>query len=179
MHQHVVLFLTDGLLTYYDPRRFGSFEILNGPVTQIEQGVEPLQEELSANYLYQKSSSSSASIKSLIMNNKVVVGIGNIYACESLWRARILPSRIARECMESEINVLVPVIKDILQRAISAGGSTIKDYRKGDGIGGLFQLEHSVYGRNGVMCRDGGCSGIIIKTSLAGRATYHCPICQT
>lgn len=164
------------LVTYHDTRRFGSFEVIEGRPNKIELGVEPLTEEFSSSYLYKKSSKSSSMIKNIIMNNKIVVGVGNIYACESLWHAKIIPTKLGRDCTLEEISFLVDKIKDVLNRAILAGGSTIKDYRIEGTSKGNFQLEHQVYGKEHKKCPR--CSGIIHKTVIAGRATYYCCLCQ-
>ena len=112
------------------------------------QGPEPLGNEFNTPYLHSKLKGKSASIKSALLDQRIVSGLGNIYVCESLWRAGINPNRISGKVTRKKIDVLVPIIRDVLQEAISAGGSSLKDHRQTNGDLGYFQHSFAVYGRD-------------------------------
>lgn len=180
-HDHLDLILTNGKrLRYHDPRRFGSWLWCNTPVEQHSLlkslGPEPLSDQFDAHYLAHQLATRKTAIKQLIMDNAIVVGVGNIYASESLFRARIAPTRSGNSLTESEVQHLVTTIKETLHEAIAAGGSTLKDYVDSDGREGYFMINSYVYGRADQPCR---LCGTTIKTIRQGqRATFYCPQCQ-
>lgn len=189
-HDHVVMTTEAGaVVTYNDPRRFGYMLLL--PEATLDEhslfaglGVEPLGNELSADYLAAKARGRKADLKAFLMDQRIVAGLGNIYVCEALHRARLDPSRAAA-CLASAAGKptiraerLVPAISSVLQDAITAGGSTLRDYRRADGSTGGFQHAFSVYGREGEACLTPGCRGIVQRSVQAGRSTFYCGKCQ-
>lgn len=179
-HDHVDIQFANGkLLRFNDPRRFGSFIINRQGLAHellCKLGPEPLSEDFSADYLYQVAKARKAAIKAVIMNSHVVVGVGNIYAQEALFKAAIHPNRAANKISKARIAELVDAIKIILQAAIKAGGSTLKDFTKSDGKPGYFQHSHSVYGRQDEPCLN--CSRPLKHMQLAQRSTVYCGYCQ-
>jgi formamidopyrimidine-DNA glycosylase len=180
-HDHVVFHFKSGLtLVFNDPRRFGVLEILRKPANSKwlnHLGREPLAEDFSAEYLFSESRRIKAPVKNFIMDQKRVVGVGNIYASEALFRAAIKPTRQAGKITKAEAVRLVKAIKTVLLEAIAAGGSTIRDYKNGNGESGQFQQRFAVYGRAGEKCVR--CGGTVKSKFLAGRNTYWCPSCQS
>ncbi|MDK4681080.1 bifunctional DNA-formamidopyrimidine glycosylase/DNA-(apurinic or apyrimidinic site) lyase [Kingella negevensis] len=180
-HDHADFIFEDGtLLRYHDPRRFGAILWLAGVAEHHELlrnlGVEPLSDEFTAEYLFSKLQGKNRAIKLMIMDNAVVVGVGNIYANESLFQAAILPNRPAKLVSKEECADLVVAIKQILQRSIETGGSTLRDFVDSDGKSGYFQQEYKVYGRDGESCLK--CGGLIEKSVLGQRGTFYCANCQ-
>ncbi len=179
-HDHFALCFANGMcMRLNDPRRFGSVLFTkNGAHPLLDNlGVEPLSALFDDNYLYQASRQKQQSIKAFVMNSRVVVGVGNIYACESLYAARILPKRRAGSISKQRYARLTEVIKRILTEAIEAGGTTLQDFSKVDGTPGYFAQKLSVYGRAGECCP--ACSGKIRKITQHQRTTFYCPKCQT
>lgn len=179
-HDHVDLVLNNGkILRYTDPRRFGAWLWEKEPATSrlfTHLGPEPLSDKFNATWLHQKSKNKKTAIKSWIMDNRLVVGVGNIYASESLYMAGISPDRIANQLDESEAGRLVECIKQVLLRSIEQGGTTLRDFLQTDGKPGYFAQQLNVYGRAGEPCR--GC-GTPIQTGRHGqRTTYWCSVCQ-
>ena len=189
-HDHAVMHLADGtIITYNDPRRFG-FMLLLG-AEEIERhalfkslGVEPLSEGLTTAYLAGRAHQRKTGMKSFLMDQRHVAGLGNIYVCEALFRAGVSPllpaSRLAgrRAVPNARCEVLVPMIRDVLADGIKAGGSTLRDYRQTDGESGRFQKEFRVYGREGQDCVRPGCGGVVRRSVQQGRSTFWCPKCQ-
>ena len=182
-HTHAVFELTDGRqFRFIDPRRFGRlFSIecdeLNEHPFLSKLGVEPLSDDVNlAKHLFQSSRSRSQAVKVFLMDSSVAVGIGNIYASESLWRAKINPHISAKQLTSKMYAVLSRQIISVLSEAILAGGTTLKDYRNKDGNPGYFQTNLAVYGREAKPCLK--CAALIVKTTQAARSTYQCPICQ-
>ncbi|PIR31981.1 MAG: DNA-formamidopyrimidine glycosylase [Alphaproteobacteria bacterium CG11_big_fil_rev_8_21_14_0_20_44_7] len=176
-HDHVVFELDDGSeMVFNDARRFG-LVTLGGDDLFAHLGVEPLSEEFDTDYLYAKLSNKSAPVKNIIMNQEVVVGVGNIYASEALFRSGILPSRAANKIKHKECELLVQNIKAVLREAIASGGSTLRDYVRSSGDLGYFQHSHKVYGREGEACVS--CSSEIKMMRQAGRSSFYCSICQS
>ena len=180
-HDHVEIQFDNGqLLRYSDPRRFGAILWTTEPIEQhkllAHLGPEPLSDQFDSTYLFQQTRSRKCSIKTLIMNGKVVVGVGNIYASESLFLAKIHPKTTANKLNKKQCVLLVEAIKTILEKAIKAGGTTLKDFRKSDGNPGYFSQELNVYGRKGEACTQ--CDGIIEHYKELQRATFFCPNCQ-
>nr|WP_314900760.1 bifunctional DNA-formamidopyrimidine glycosylase/DNA-(apurinic or apyrimidinic site) lyase [uncultured Deefgea sp.] len=180
-HDHIDLILSNGKrLRYHDPRRFGSWLWCDTPSNQHPLlkalGPEPLSSDFDAAYLFAKLRARKTAIKQLIMDNAMVVGVGNIYASESLFRARIAPTRSGNSLSLPEVTLLVIAIKETLHEAIAAGGSTLKDYVDSDGREGYFMINSYVYGRAEQPCR---LCGTTIKTIRQGqRATFFCTQCQ-
>jgi len=182
-HDHLCLVLTDNErmeLRFNDTRRFGSIQVLTPDQDEALHfaalGPEPLQGEFSADYLADKGGRRSQPVKNFLMDSRVVVGIGNIYASEILHEARISPLRPTNQVSALEWKSIVTQTRSVLTRAIAAGGSTIADFVNAGGKPGYFQLELKVYGRHGKPCLR--CGAMIVKETLAGRSTYRCEGCQ-
>ncbi|MDN5248080.1 MAG: bifunctional DNA-formamidopyrimidine glycosylase/DNA-(apurinic or apyrimidinic site) lyase [Wolbachia endosymbiont of Tyrophagus putrescentiae] len=179
-HDHVVFFFSDhNSIVFNDPRRFGLIIVLNRE--QVinffsNLGVEPLTDKFNAGYLHELLKSRKANIKSVLMDNKLIVGVGNIYASESLFRARISPLRQAKDLGYSECVKLTDEVKNTLKDAITAGGSTFRDYMQPSGSIGHFQNNFYVYGRDKKPCKT--CHNTIKLIRQNGRSTYFCEICQ-
>ena len=172
-HTHLIATLASGReLRFVDPRRFGRLEVRHdsfaGP------GTEPLQ--VSAEELTQLFRKSKAPIKAALLNQKLLHGVGNIYADESLFRAEIRPRRRACTVTRAEYVKLHRALQEVLNEAIVAGGSSISDYVDADGEEGFFQFQHRVYGREGERCLK--CKTPIKKIVVGGRGTHYCPRCQ-
>lgn len=182
-HDHVVLQFSDhqgqiSELRYHDPRRFGCILWLeNGTHTLLSKlGPEPLDSAFDAEYLASKLSGKNTAIKVALMDNAVVVGVGNIYATESLFNTGIHPARPASSLQKPEIEKLVLEIKRILQQSIDLGGSTLRDYTNAMGENGYFQQTLLAYGRAGELCVN--CDSELENLKLGQRASVFCPQCQ-
>lgn len=181
-HDHLIFYLDHNLqLVFNDARRFGMVYVF--PASNLAEqkilknfGVEPLSEEFNAEYLLQKLSSKRVPIKTALMENNVVVGIGNIYASESLFLAKIHPQKLGNTLSYMEIGNLIKAIKVVLEKAISAGGTSLKDFVSGENRPGYFKQELLVYGRAKQACYQ--CNEEIIKIKQAGRASFYCLNCQ-
>jgi len=180
-HDHFDIHFTDGhVLRLCDPRRFGAVLWLEGnPLLHpllASLGVEPLEDTFNGAYLYRQTRSRSVPIKNVIMDSHLVVGVGNIYASESLFRSRISPKTPANKLSKPRCERLVAEIKATLQDALNAGGSSLRDFFGADGNPGYFQQSYFVYGRTGETCR---VCGTPIKAIKQGqRSTFYCPVCQ-
>lgn len=180
-HDHLDFQFSSGkTLRFTDPRRFGAALWTTGDAQQHvllhELGPEPLSDDFSGDYLYRCSRGRRLSIKAFIMDSKVVVGVGNIYANEALFLARIRPGRAAGRTTRADCERLVAQIKVVLAKAIAAGGTTLRDFIGGDGKPGYFKQELLVYGRGGEPCVQ---CGVPLKLIRQGqRATVYCPDCQ-
>lgn len=180
-HDHFDLKFEDGrVIRLRDPRRFGAVLWLDNPPMQhallVSLGPEPLEPSFNADYLYAQLANRSASIKTSIMDAHIVVGVGNIYASESLFRARIHPETPAKALSVAQCALLVQEIKSTLQAALEAGGSSLRDFFGADGNPGYFQQTYTVYGRTGEPCRV--CSQPIQNIRLGQRSTFYCAHCQ-
>jgi formamidopyrimidine-DNA glycosylase len=180
-HDHFDMIVENGhILRYTDPRRFGAILWTEYPIEAHplfnHLGPEPLTEAFEDTYLLANSRNRRCSAKTLIMDGKVVVGVGNIYANEALFMAGINPRKIANQLTTKDCEKLVTAIKAILAKAIKAGGTTLKDFRQSDGKPGYFAQELSVYGRQGEACVH--CGNEIEHYKEAQRATFYCPKCQ-
>ena len=140
--------------------------------------VGPEPTELDPAALHEQLRGRSAPIKSLLMDQRIVAGLGNIYACEALFRAGIDPRRAAGRISRARIARLVVSIRNVIDEAVAAGGSTLRDYARPDGELGYFSARFSVYDREGEACRTPGCRGTVARIVQAGRSTFHCPRCQ-
>jgi len=179
-HEHVDIELESGLaLGYTDPRRFGALLGSQAPLHHellARLGPEPLGEEFDGERLYQLSRGKQLAVKPFIMDNAVVVGVGNIYATEALFAAGIDPRRPAGSIARARYLRLGEAIKRILAQAIECGGTTLRDFVGGDGKPGYFQQELFVYGRAGEFCKS--CGSTLRETRLGQRASVYCPRCQ-
>lgn len=181
-HTHVIFHFEDGTeLRYKDVRQFGTMhvfalgtEFASEPLSGL--GVEPLGEEFTAKVLIQRLAHRSAPIKPLLLNQKYIVGLGNIYVDEALYLARIHPQRAALSLKKNEWCTLHEAIVSTLQSAVDAGGTSIKSYVNGQGEMGMFQQELQAYGQDGQACER--CNTLIKKIVLGGRGTHFCPKCQ-
>ncbi len=183
-HDHVVLDMANGTrITFNDPRRFGAMDLLDTATAQshpllADIGPEPLGNEFNESYLKDRLKSRRSPIKTALLDQKLVAGLGNIYVCESLYRAKISPETLALNVAAKKMNALVPIIRDVLLQAIDAGGSSLKDFRQADGELGYFQHVFDVYGREGDACHGSNCTAHIARIVQAGRSTFYCPSCQ-
>jgi formamidopyrimidine-DNA glycosylase len=183
-HDHVV-FDTDApaRIVFTDPRRFGLMMIVETASLELHKlfkglGVEPLSKQFDADYLKETLRNKKTPIKSALLDQRVIAGLGNIYVCEALWRARISPRRQAARVRAAQLDVLAPAIKDVLREAVRAGGSSLRDHRQTNGELGYFQKMFAAYDREGEPCMRRGCHGRIKRIVQAGRSTFYCPTCQ-
>ena len=180
-HDHAVIELSNGAYWIYnDPRRFGVIDFVAKSdfhfVRFAELGIEPLSQEFTGQYLWQQLRGKDCALKSAIMDQRVVVGVGNIYASEALFMAGIRPNVKAGKISLKRAENLVTAIKQVLSTAIEAGGSSISDFRHISGASGKFQNQHQVYDRADLSCRI--CATPIRKSVIVGRSTFWCPQCQ-
>lgn len=181
-HDHVDIQLSGSrVLRYTDPRRFGSIQYINDewhhhPLL-ADLGPEPLSSDFTGEYLWTQSRHRHLAIKSFIMHNRVVVGVGNIYANEALYRARIHPKRACQRISKTRLTTLVKAIKAVLSEAIECGGTTLRDFRDPHGKPGYFRMSLDVYGRAGDPCK--ACQAPIRQLVIGQRSTYYCALCQT
>lgn len=179
-HDHFDLVFGEVLLRYCDPRRFGCLLWMEGSTEEHpllnHLGPEPLTDLFTAEYLYQRSRKRSQAIKQFIMDSKIVVGVGNIYANESLFMARIKPIRKAGSLTRKNCEDLVRDIKFVLQRSIDQGGTTLRDFVGGDGKPGYFKQQLLVYGRGGEPCTQ--CGKALKEVRMNDRTTVYCVRCQ-
>lgn len=182
-HDHFDLVLAGQTLRFTDPRRFGVVLWQPGPPEAVEvhpllasQGIEPLSDGFTGEWLHAACARRGGPIKPVLMDSHMVVGIGNIYASESLFRAGISPLRAANRISPARHEILVRSIRETLSAAIAAGGSTIRDYVHSDGSAGWFQIEAGVYDRDGKPCVR--CEGTVKQIRQAGRSSFYCPSCQ-
>ncbi len=183
-HAHV-LFMTEAgaTVTYSDPRRFGFMGLVE--TARLDQhpwfsamGPEPLGPDFDADVLMAAFKGRKQTAKTLLLDQRVVAGLGNIYVCEALHRSGISPIKPAALISKAKIKILTVAIKDVLAEAIEAGGSTLRDYAGADGALGYFQHTFRAYGREGEPCVTPSCGGVIERTVQAGRSTFFCPVCQ-
>ncbi len=189
-HDHVVLETDAGaLVTYNDARRFGYMSLFPSAALATHPhfralGVEPLGPELTPGHLAGQAAGRRTDMKAFLMDQRIVAGLGNIYVCEALFQARISPSRSADALAgrsgrpQARTDALVAAIRSVLEAAIAAGGSTLRDYRHADGSLGYFQHAFKVYGREGEPCVTPACGGTVRRIVQAGRSTFYCPQCQ-
>ena len=183
-HAHVV-FETDAgtVVTYFDARRFGWMDLiatarLDDHPRFAALGPEPLSVAFDAAYLGRAFAGRRQGAKTLLLDQHLVAGLGNIYVCEALHRARVSPTRPAGEITPRRLAVLTKAIREVLEAAIAAGGSTLRDYAAVDGALGYFQHDFRVYDREGEPCPAPRCKGVIARAPQGGRSTFYCPVCQ-
>jgi formamidopyrimidine-DNA glycosylase len=180
-HEHFDIVLDSGVtLRYRDPRRFGALLWLKAPAEQhpllASLGPEPFDPACDARYLWRATRRRKTAIKLALMDNGLITGVGNIYANEALFRAGIRPTLPAHRLSRPRFARLIDAVRETLAEAIAKGGSTLRDYVDSDGEPGYFQLDYSVYGREGLPCRV--CGTAIKSIRQGGRATSYCPRCQ-
>jgi formamidopyrimidine-DNA glycosylase len=184
-HDHVVLEIEGGAqVTFNDARRFGSMDLwpteaLDNHRLMAGLGPEPLGNSFDGPYLADRLRGRVTPVKAVLLDQRAVAGLGNIYACEALWRAGISPLAPARDVGDMGAERLAAAVRAVLLEAIEAGGSTLRDYRRTDGELGYFQHAFAVYGREGEACRTPGCTGSVARAVQSGRSSFHCPACQT
>jgi len=180
-HDHLILETDAGRrLALNDARRFGSVDLV--PTESLDtypaftaMGPEPLGEDLTAAYLVRVLEGRIAPIKAMLLDQRIVAGLGNIYVCEALFLAGISPKRAAGQISRAKLTKLVAAIRAVLLAAIEAGGSTLRDYARPDGELGYFSKQFAVYGREGEPC---SCGGTVLRYADGGRSTFWCPTCQ-
>jgi len=189
-HDHVVFGMSNGsAIIYNDPRRFGYMDLVSAGDVETHKyfaglGVEPLSNAFSAPYLAHRGQGRTQDLKAFLLDQRIVAGLGNIYVCEALFRARLSPRRKAgtlanrHACPTQAAQRLAPAVRDVLDAAIRAGGSSLRDYAHADGSLGYFQQTFSVYGRQDYPCRREGCNGTVKRIVQAGRSTFFCGQCQ-
>lgn len=189
-HLHVLFRLKDGTeIAYFDPRRFGYMLLLDDATFDEHPlmrglGAEPLTDALNAAYLAARAAERRSDLKAFLLDQRIIAGLGNIYVAEALFRTGLKPSRPASMLAgktgkpSKHAAPLVDAIKSVLEDAITAGGSTLRDYRQADGQSGGFQAAFQVYGREGQPCVRPGCRGIVQRSIQSGRSSFHCPSCQ-
>ena len=181
-HEHIEFVFTDNTsLRYQDTRKFGRMflyekeNVFNKhPLNEL--GLEPWDKNLNANYLKEKYKSKNKEIKSILLDQSIIVGIGNIYADEILFLSKINPYKKAKDLNELELKNIIKNTKKVLEEAIKAGGTTIKSYTSEEGVHGRFQQSLFVHQRKGEKCKK--CESEIVKVVIGGRGTYYCPECQ-
>ncbi|SFQ06688.1 formamidopyrimidine-DNA glycosylase [Roseivivax halotolerans] len=183
-HDHVVFHMQNGArIIFNDPRRFGAMDLFETATAEGHPllsaiGPEPLGNAFHEDHLIAALRGRMTPIKSALLDQKIVAGLGNIYVCEALFRAGIHPVRKAGKIGRTRVASLVPVIRATLEDAIAAGGSSLRDYRRADGELGYFQHSFDVYGREGAPCRRDGCNGKVRRIVQAGRSSFYCTACQ-
>lgn len=181
-HEHVVFSLDDGTeLRYMDVRKFGKMHlILKDDIKRIgpflEMGLEPWDSNLTIEYLRGKYAKKRLPIKTVLLDQSIIVGIGNIYADEILFLSNINPNTLCKDLTDIELDNIIINTKEVLEKAIKKGGTTIRSYTSVDGVHGLFQQELYVHGKANSKCKK--CNSSIIKIKVGGRGTYYCPTCQ-
>ncbi len=183
-HDHVVFHMANGArITFNDPRRFGAMDLL--PTATAEQhkllsvlGPEPLGNDFHEQHLIDAFKGKNSPVKSALLDQGIVAGLGNIYVCEALYRGKVSPRRKAGQISAPRVAALVPIIRKVLQDAIEAGGSSLRDFRQADGELGYFQHSFDVYGREGEPCRTEGCGAEIKRITQSGRSSFYCAQCQ-
>ena len=183
-HAHVVFGTEAGeTVTYYDPRRFGYMSLIPSQELGAHPwfaglGPEPLSDDFSPEHLARAFEGRKQGPKTLLLDQRIVAGLGNIYVCEALHRARISPFKPAGRISRPRVARLVETIREVLLEAIAAGGSTLRDYAAADGALGYFQHRFRVYDREGQPCPNPGCDGNVARKVQSGRSTFYCPKCQ-
>ncbi len=183
-HDHVVFDMANGArITFNDPRRFGAMDLIETARADTHPllaklGPEPLGNRFDETCLADALAGRKTPIKSALLDQRIVAGLGNIYVCEVLYRARISPKRRAGNLSRARAAGLVGIIRDVLFDAIEAGGSSLRDFRQADGELGYFQHRFDVYDREGLPCRGAGCTGTIRRIVQSGRSSFYCTSCQ-
>ncbi|WP_170418177.1 bifunctional DNA-formamidopyrimidine glycosylase/DNA-(apurinic or apyrimidinic site) lyase [Ruegeria atlantica] len=183
-HDHVVFHMANGArITFNDPRRFGAMDLLQTETAEDHKllsvlGPEPLGNDFHEQHLIDAFRGKNTPVKSALLDQGIVAGLGNIYVCEALYRGRVSPRRKAGQISSARVAALVPIIRKVLQDAIEAGGSSLRDFRQADGELGYFQHSFDVYGREGQPCKTEGCGVPIKRITQSGRSSFYCAQCQ-
>lgn len=183
-HDHVVFDMEGGArVAFNDARRFGAMDLcatdqINEHKLIASIGPEPLGNAFHDEYLIERLKGKKMPIKTALLDQRIVAGLGNIYVCEVLLRNKTNPTQPAGQIKPAKIRQMVPIIRDVLNEAIEAGGSSLKDYRQTDGELGYFQHRFRAYGREGEPCLANGCKGKIARIVQSGRSTFYCTQCQ-
>ena len=183
-HDHVVFHMeNDTRVTFNDARRFGAMDLASTAEVKTHKmlcnlGPEPLSNYLDDTYLAAALAGRNTPIKAALLDQRLIAGLGNIYVCEVLFRAKISPMCKAKDLSKEQVGTLVPIIRTVLEEAIEAGGSSLKDYRQTGGELGYFQHSFHVYDRELQPCKHVGCGGTIARVSQSGRSSFYCPTCQ-
>ena len=183
-HDHVVFQMENGArVTFNDARRFGAMDLATTAEVENHKfltslGPEPLGNSFNEGYLKGALAGKNTPIKTALLDQRIIAGLGNIYVCEVLYRSKILPTQKAATLSKLAIGKIVSTIREVLEEAISAGGSSLKDYRQTGGELGYFQHNFQVYGREGETCKEKVCKGTIKRITQAGRSSFFCPQCQ-
>ncbi|MDG1377770.1 MAG: bifunctional DNA-formamidopyrimidine glycosylase/DNA-(apurinic or apyrimidinic site) lyase [Yoonia sp.] len=183
-HDHVVFNMAGGVrITFNDARRFGAMDLMQTGSEETfwlirDLGPEPLGNQFDEAYLIARLKGKNTPVKSALLDQRIVSGLGNIYVCEVLYRAGIHPARKAGQLSTKRVASLVPLIRDVLVEAIEAGGSSLKDYRQTDGELGYFQHRFAVYDQEGNPCPTPSCETKITRIVQSGRSSFFCPQCQ-
>ncbi|WP_281968829.1 bifunctional DNA-formamidopyrimidine glycosylase/DNA-(apurinic or apyrimidinic site) lyase [Roseovarius nanhaiticus] len=183
-HDHVVFHMASGArVTFNDPRRFGAMDMFATDEAEAHPllaklGPEPMGNSFNEDYLVAALKGKNTPIKSALLDQRLIAGLGNIYVCEALYRAGISPRRRAGNIGAARAASLVPIIRDVLRDAIQAGGSSLRDFRRADGELGYFQHRFDVYDREGEQCRRAECGGTIGRVVQSGRSSFYCRKCQ-
>ncbi len=180
-HDHLAFHLGKDIITYRDPRRFGFMDTEKTEDIHTNRflkklGVEPLSNDFTPTYLKKQLHTKLGPIKNLLLNQSIIAGLGNIYVCEALFESGIHPEKRGCDIKIHTLEKLCPIIKDVLTKAIHAGGSSLKDYQQASGELGYFQHQFKVYGRENKTCFK--CGTIIRRIVQSGRSTFYCPECQ-
>lgn len=183
-HDHVVFDMGQGArVTFNDARRFGAMDLMLTAQAESHPllaalGPEPLGNAFDEDYLLSRLNGRRTPIKSALLDQHVIAGLGNIYVCEVLFRAGLDPRLMAGDIAPQRLRGVVPIIRQVLHEAIEAGGSSLRDYRQADGELGYFQHRFNVYDREGAACVTPGCNSLIARTVQSGRSSFYCPTCQ-
>jgi formamidopyrimidine-DNA glycosylase len=183
-HDHVVFHMANGArVTFNDPRRFGAMDLLDTATADQHKllasiGPEPLGNNFHEAHLVAALKGRNMPIKSALLDQRIVAGLGNIYVCETLYRAGVHPARKAGQLSKARVASLVPIIREVLAEAIEAGGSSLRDFKQADGELGYFQHSFDVYGREGAPCRTLDCTKQIVRIVQSGRSSFYCGQCQ-
>ena len=183
-HDHVMFDMDNGArITFNDPRRFGAMDLLDTATAEDSKllsvlGPEPFANDFNEDHLVTAFKGKNTPIKTALLDQGIIAGLGNIYVCEVLFRAAISPKRKAGQISAARIATLVPIIRDVLSDAIDAGGSSLRDFRQANGELGYFQHSFDVYGREGEPCRREGCGGRVSRVMQGGRSSFYCGKCQ-
>ncbi|MEQ3673325.1 bifunctional DNA-formamidopyrimidine glycosylase/DNA-(apurinic or apyrimidinic site) lyase [Pseudophaeobacter sp.] len=183
-HDHVVFDMENGArVTFNDPRRFGAMDLIDTAGLAEHKllrvlGPEPLGNDFHEDHLIAAFKGKNSPVKSALLDQGIIAGLGNIYVCEALFRAQISPKRKAGQLAAARVAALVPIIRQVLEEAIIAGGSSLKDFRQANGKLGYFQHSFDVYGREAEPCKRQGCGGTIARITQSGRSSFYCGKCQ-
>ena len=181
-HDHVVFHMESGArITFNDPRRFGAMDLFptSGSHKLLDVlGPEPFGNSFNEGHLIAAFKGKMTPVKSALLDQRIVAGLGNIYVCEALYRARISPMRKAGKISVPRVRALVPIVREVLSEAIEAGGSSLRDFKATDGELGYFQHSFDAYGREGEPCKRPDCTSTISRVVQSGRSSFYCPACQ-